>query len=240
MNTLFKSVAAAAVLSVAIAAPAEVRADALPKSMLGAWCIKGDGYGAGTYEKRNCKDNDGTMTVKPNSVDYWEDGCTFSSITTRFGTSYFTADRRPTPFPVYEVKARCSGEGENWSATLFFELLGDGKLDHKSFSDNELPSEIADKTFCKADDKTYFEGDGSCEGIGLRFERDRYTIVSGGESIGFCRFASVKTVWDQNLGVATKLTGGPVTYIAAQCAHTQKLLAMFVSKGTTYVVDKGK
>jgi hypothetical protein len=45
MNTLFKSVAAAAVLSVAIAAPAEVRADALPKSMLGAWCIKGDGYG---------------------------------------------------------------------------------------------------------------------------------------------------------------------------------------------------
>jgi hypothetical protein len=232
-------VLAAAAILAASAASSAARADALPKEVLGSWCPDTDDGSHTSYKRGKCEDSDSRMTVKPNSVTYWESGCTFSSITTRTQTLFDATYRRPTVSKVFEVKARCSGEGETWNSTLFFNPLGHGALEHQGFGDNELPSELQDKTLCKLDAKTYFEGD-SCEGIALRFERDRYTITSGGENIGFCRFTSIKTVWDQNLGVATKLTGGPVTYIAAQCAHTQKLLAMFVSKGTTYVVDKGK
>jgi hypothetical protein len=229
--------AAVAAILAASAASSAARADALPKEALGSWCA--DTYNGSSYKRGKCEDSDSRMTVKPNSVTYWESGCTFSSITTRAQTLFDVTYRRPTVSKVFEVKARCVGEGETWNSTMFFNPLDHGALDHQGFGDNELPSELRDKTLCKVDTKTYFEGD-SCEGIALRFERDRYTITSGGENIGFCRFTSIKTVWDQNLGVATKLTGGPVTYIAAQCTHTQKLLAMFVSKGTTYVVDKGK
>ena len=58
--------------------------------------------------------------------------------------------------------------------------------------------------------------------------------------VGFCRFTSVKTEWDPNVVSATKTIGVPVTYINAQCPKGPKLLATFVSKGTTYVIEKGK
>jgi hypothetical protein len=80
-----------------------------------------------------------------------------------------------------------------------------------------------------------------CNSIGLRFEKDRYPILNRGrEEIGFCRFVSVKTVWDPNIAASTKSLGVPVTYITAQCATVQKLLVMFMSKASAYVLDKGK
>jgi hypothetical protein len=121
---------------------------------------------------------------------------------------------------------------------MFFNL-SDGFLDYRYFEDNELPSDFQNKTMCKSGTETYEEDD-SCKGIALHFDRDRYTITSGDHDIGFCRFTSIKTVWDENLPVTTKEAGGPVTYISAQCAHTQKLLAMYWSKAAIYVIDKGK
>jgi hypothetical protein len=46
-----------------------------------------------------------------------------------------------------------SGEGETWNSTLFFNPLGHGGLEHQGFEDNELPSELQNKTLCKFEAK---------------------------------------------------------------------------------------
>jgi hypothetical protein len=230
-----------------IAATGSARADALPKEVLGSWCFSGE-QSSSLFKRGKCssEDSDGIMRVRPNSVEYWESSCTFTSIASRIQTlySYNNSGRLlPTMSKVYEVKARCVGEGEHWNSTLFFDPLADGSLHHEAFVDNELPTEFQDKTVCKFDSKKYIESESGCEdkNIGLRFEKDRYTITAAyGEGIGFCRLTSVQTVWDSTIPVATKLRGGPVTYISAQCPRGQKLLAMYVFKGTIYVDDKGK
>jgi hypothetical protein len=185
------------------------------------------------------------MQVTRNSVVYWEAGCDFASVTTRFATSYSYNGPRleKERSKIFEVKARCAGEGMMWNGMLYFNLSSNGKLVHESFPDNELPDEFVDKIVCAVDDKLYSLGSyRDCQHhIGLRFERDRYTIQDhNGEGIGFCRYTSVKTVWDENLVTATKSQGGHVTYITAQCPKTQKLLAIYNSKGIIYVEDKGK
>jgi hypothetical protein len=71
-----------------------------------------------TYERGSCKDNDSTMKVRQNSVEYWESG--FTSVNTRIQTWYEHTNRglKETRHKVFEVEAKCSGEGSNWNATL--------------------------------------------------------------------------------------------------------------------------
>src|SRR5262245_49545364 len=78
----------------ALAAPEMSRADTLPKELLGQWCVDGEfgnGVGAGFYDKGKCKKDrdDGVMTIKPNSVEYWEDACNLTSIATRTATGQY-------------------------------------------------------------------------------------------------------------------------------------------------------
>jgi len=228
------------------------RADTLPKEVLGKWCHTSVSYNA-TYNRGSCKTRDGTMTVKPDSVTYEEAGCDFTSVNTRIQTWYEHTNHglKETKHKVYEVKSKCSGEGENWSETLFLNPYpANNTLDHESFNDNELPfsflqdqTTFQDKTTMMCKDRNgelYFEMDNCGDGIGLSFEKDRYTITKSGESIGFCRIAAVKTVWDPNIGVATKTMGGPVSYITAQCPKATKTLKLYSSKGSWYLEDKGK
>jgi hypothetical protein len=248
MKRLWKKIAFfAAVSLIALTAPAQ--ADALPKEILGEWCLipAGENEVSTRYERRKCKNaegylTEGFMTVKRNETEYWESGCKFTSVTTRFQTLWESGYQRSKQYKLFEVKARCAGEGEWWNATLYFDLLYDGTLEHKMFNDNELPDEFVDKTVCKTGPKLYVDSDGGgCDGIRLIFERDRYRITDrNGEGVGFCRYASVKTVWNDKLGVATKLQGGTITYLTAQCGSTQKLLAIWEAKGTIYVEDKGR
>src|SRR5207237_4518396 len=131
---------------------------------------------------------------------------------TATGWSYNSRGRLETKhYRVFEVKAKCGGEGETWNDTMFLSYYGDGTLGHRSFSDNELPDDLFDtadststpaKTFCgekNAKHTTYYAGE-TCESndVALRLEKDRYTISYGGEGKGFCRFASIKTTWDAN------------------------------------------
>src|SRR5262249_35347721 len=70
--------------------------------------------------------------------------CTFTSITPRTATgwSYNSRGRLETKYyRVFEVKAKCGGEGETWSETMFLSYF-DGTLEHQSFSDNELPGDL--------------------------------------------------------------------------------------------------
>jgi hypothetical protein len=241
----------------ALAAPGMVRADTLPKEILGQWCVDGafgNGVGAGLYDKGKCKKDrdDGIMTVKPNSVEYWEDGCNFTSIATRTATGqyYDKSKLRSETYKVYEVRAKCVGEGDKWNSTLFFTYFGHGRLQHYSFIDNELPfdtktdddgKEVDSRTFCQAEDDGYYV-QGNCDGKGIQisFEKDRYNIVVNGEGRGFCRFTDIKTVWDPNLGVATKSQGGPVTFITSKCPKGVTQLATFESKGSVFLMDKEK
>jgi len=241
MPRITKILAVAAALAGSMAA-APAHAEALPKSMHGLWCMEeGD---TTMFARGKCNEKDSRFFVKPNAIEGWEFGCDFSSpIATRVGKLYDSYGRYKA-FNVYEVKAKCGGEGETYNATLYFDHLGDGKLEFRAFADNELPESFVDKSMCKFDEKRYAETDAGydCErGVSLRFERDRYTISDrNGESVAFCRYSSVKTVWDPELYVATKLYGGHVTYVTAQCPRGQKTLKMFSTKGTIYVEDKGK
>jgi hypothetical protein len=234
-----KTLLLAATALAALTLPAA--ADALPKAALGNWCAEAndDGSNSSYYKRGNCPDSDGKMTVKPNSVTYWESGCTFSFIKTRIQKQpYYNSTSK-----AFEVKAKCDGEGQQWNTTLYFYPF-EGGLGHEFFADNELPYQFQNKTVCKDDAKAYSErySDDHCDNVSLRFEQDRYTIFDkNGESIGFCRFASVWVEWDPNVSVSTKTEGGPVTYIAAQCPKGQKLLALHSYKNRTlYVDDKGK
>jgi hypothetical protein len=235
-----------------------IAADTLPKEMLGRWCPSTEGsfnvYN-GLFKRGNCQDTDSSILVKQNLIEYWESGCTFNSITPRTATgwSYNSRGRLETKYyRVFEVKAKCGGEGETWSETIFLSYYG-GTLEHQSFSDNELPgdlfegSDTADttstpvKTFCSekyAKHTTYY-ADETCESdsVALRLEKDRYTISYGGEGRGFCRYSSIRTVWDPNLGVATKSAGGPVTYITAACRKGNMNLRLFNSKGSWYLEE---
>src|SRR5262249_41177275 len=125
-------------------------------------------------------------------------------------------------------------------------------LEHQSFSDNELPGDLFDtdtgstettlnptKTFCseKNGNRTTYYAEESCEdgSVALYLENHRYRISYGGEGRGFCRYTSIKTVWDPNLGVATKSAGGPVTYIVAACPKGNTNLKLYNSKGSWYM-----
>jgi len=258
---MIKTLLTAAATTVALVGPFTgnaAAADTLPREMLGRWCPSTEGsfnvYN-GLFKRGNCKDTDSSILVKQNFIEYWESGCTFTSITPRTATgwSYNSRGRLETKYyRVFEVKAKCGGEGETWNETMFLSYYG-GTLEHQSFSDNELPgdlfegSDTADststpvKTFCSekyAKHTTYYVGE-SCDGdsVALYFEKDRYRISYGGEGRGFCRFASIKTVWDPNLGVATKSAGGPVTYITASCPKGTMNLKLFNSKGSWYLEE---
>jgi len=237
--------AAAAFLAIA---SGYAHADALPKQALGTWCEEDTGADRTefrpsnrTFYKRGKCDRDTRMVVKPNSVEYIESGCTFTSIKTRFQKSENYTSR------AYEVKAKCSGEGEDWNGTLYFYPF-EGGLGHEGFVDNEIgfanefdPANHV--TVCQNDAKHYSQSsDGKCDGIALRFEKDRYTILNkDGENLGFCRFVSVKTEWNSNGMFSTHIEGGPVTYITAQCPKGQRVLAAEVYKGhTVYIEDKGE
>ena len=97
--------AAAATILAASAASSAARADALPKEVLGSWCHDTDDGSHTSYKRGKCEDSDSRMTVKPNSVTYWESGCTFSSITTRTQTLFDAIYRRPTVYKLFEVRA---------------------------------------------------------------------------------------------------------------------------------------
>jgi hypothetical protein len=260
MNTRILAVAIIALAAPAVAftkntsnAPSAASGVSLPKNFLGSWCGMPDESPTSetTYTRGKCKDEngkiveyaDGKMTLKANVISYWESGCTFSSIVIRKET-YYPLKGRPEATNVYEAKGQCGGEGEEWGGVTFLQLNEDGdQLLVRSFEDYELPREFHDKTVCQFDTRTYFEladTDDGCKGISLRFERDRYTIMDGGMTKGFCRFSSVKTEWDATLTVATKTQGGPKTYITASCPKAQKSIAIYVSKGTLYVEDTGR
>jgi len=135
-------VLAAAAILAASAASSAARADALPKEVLRSWCPDTDDGSHTSYKSGKCEDSDSKMTVKPNSVTYWESGCTFSSITTRTQTLFDATYRRPTVSKVFEVKARCSGEGVTWNSTLFFNPLGHGALEHQGWRYHEHPRQV--------------------------------------------------------------------------------------------------
>ena len=112
------TIAAAAML-----APGAVRADTLPKEILGKWCLNTE-YGLDSTTYARCKGNDGgTMIVKKDSAEFYEeDGCNFTSVATRIQMwgERTNGDLRWERHKVYEVKAKCSGEGSTWNATLYF------------------------------------------------------------------------------------------------------------------------
>jgi hypothetical protein len=237
MRKLFLAAAALAALSGTANA-----ADTLPKEVFGKWCSVGNEYSA-VFER--CKGRDVTAEVKQGSVELFEeDTCKFTSITTRtsMGGGYENDGvLRWKSYKVYKAKAKCSGEGSVWGETMFFSYYP-GSLTIERFTDNELPLEKDDdKVFCKdkVDGKRYWNS-GECDGISLRFDRDRYTITKGGEEIGFCRLTSVKTVWDSKAVPATKSLGAPVQHITAQCANVTKTLVLFNTKGSWYLYDNGK
>jgi hypothetical protein len=234
-------------------------ADALPKEMLGKWCsirsdYKDDGdQNITSYQRRKCnedKDLDGRMTLRPNAIEYWEEGCTFTSITPRQTTSWWYDEHgkiKQEYRKTYEIKTNCSGMEEYWNTTIWLTYWPiSGNLEHISYVDNELPFDTKEfgRTFCRfpADQYgpvSYHENPVSgCESkVQLRFEKDRYTILRDGAPHGFCRYGTINTVWDPNLGVATKELGGPVTYITSQCPLGKTKLRVFWSKGSMYMED---
>jgi hypothetical protein len=250
---MFKLLAASTLLAALTATSAQAVPNTLPKEMLGRWCPS---YPESfkSFKRGNCKGQDNSILVKPNLMKYWEDGCTFNSITPRTATGWSYNSRGKLEakyYRVFEVKAKCAGEGENWNATIFLSYYGEGNLNHESFTDNELPSDLFNtesaettpnptKKFCSeknGDRTTYYEGECVDSRVTLYFEKDRYTISYGGEGKGFCRFASIRTVWDSNISVATKSAGGPVTYIAAACPKGNMNLKLFNSKGSWYLEE---
>jgi hypothetical protein len=248
-----------ATATLALVPGAQAHADALPIEMLGKWCATTESFSNALFERsKNCKHEDYSLTIKRNSIEYWESGCTFSSIAPRVQTtwSYNNRGRLETKYyRVFEVKAKCGGEGENWNETMFLSYYPEGgTLKHQSFTDNELPGDLFDtetesaettstptKTFCSESynkHTTYYESkDCESNSVALYFGKDRYTISYSGEGRGFCRFATIKTVWDPNLGVATKTAGGPATYITASCPKGMMTLKLYNSKGSWYLEE---
>ena len=227
-------------------------ADTLPKEMLGKWCPSADDSAEviTLYERGTCKGVSGSgMTVKQNAIEYWEEKCAFTSVTPRISTSIVLnsrGGRSEVHYKTFEVKAKCTGLGYQWNATTFLTYFPEGRrLEHISFTDNELPFDAQkNKVFCQEEyDKSisyYKKNEGSsCESnVSLSFEKDRYSITRDGTEVGFCRFTSIKTVWDPGLGVATKAFGGPVTYITAQCPKGKMTLKVYNSKGSMYMEEK--
>ena len=242
----------AATAAAALLAPATVRADTLPREVLGKWCVNPEyGQDSATYERCKNKDSDIALEVKQNSAEFYEeDGCRFTSVATRteMGGGYENGVLRWKSYKVYEVKAKCSGDGSVWSETMFISYYpgssgSRASLNLQHFNDNELPADLTkddNKMLCKGDGNYYYGSAERCDGIGLRFERDRYTITKGGEELGFCRLTSVRTVWDLKAVPATKSLGAPVSHITAQCASVTKTLVLYNSKGTWYLEDKGR
>jgi len=78
----------AATAAAALLAPATVRADTLPREVLGKWCVNPEyGQDSATYERCKNKDSDIALEVKQNSAEFYEeDGCRFTSVATRTGT----------------------------------------------------------------------------------------------------------------------------------------------------------
>jgi hypothetical protein len=236
-------------------------ADTLPKEMLGKWCAasKPDSDQNSTYYERKCEPGHGLadgMTLRPNSIEYWEEGCNFTSITPRKSTSWWWGDDHKQKFEhytTYEIKSKCMGMEEHWNTTIWLTYWPDGgRMEHISYVDNELPFDTNQKTreFCQQPADAYgptsywqlgeveFTKRQDCESkVILKFEKDRYIIERDGEQRGFCRFATINTVWDPKLGVTTKGLGGPVTYITSQCPLGKTTLKVFWSKGSMYMQD---
>jgi hypothetical protein len=248
-------IAGCVVLSVQCAAPG-AHADTLPKEMLGKWCGQsgGDEQNNTFYERGKCgegKDLAYGMTLHPNAIEYWEEGCTFASITPRVSTYIWIDDKgkwRKDHGKTYEIKAKCAGMEEHWNTTIWLTYWADGgRMEHISYVDNELPFDTSReaRVFCQYPaDKYgpvpyYMENpaDGCKSKVTLTFEKDHYTITRNEDQRGFCRFASINSVWDPNLGVSTKDLGGPVTYITSQCPLGQTKLKVFWSKGSMYMED---
>ena len=93
------------------------------KDILGTWCNRDEKETS--YYVRRSSDRECSLIINSDSVEqYYEDGCKFKSITTRYGTEHQYEQHGPPVLrknrvPVYEVKADCSGEGMFWKATLF-------------------------------------------------------------------------------------------------------------------------
>jgi len=255
-------------LATTVALVGSAAADPLPREMLGKWCAATGTPDNSRFErpkKGKCPTEDSNLTLLRDSIEYWEEGCTFTSITPRVQTTYFYNNRGKQEtqyYKVFEVKAKCGGEGDSWNSTLFLSILGDGGLEHQSFVDNELPSDLfiddtastggegdshpyhpnPAKSFCSETYNgrtTYFATDECDIGKNVRLDlgKDRYTIAYGNEGRGFCRYSSIRTVWDPQQVPATKTQGGPVHYITATCPKGTMNLRLENSKGSWYLEE---
>ena len=251
--------------TVALVGPA-ASADTLPREMLGMWCPTE--ITTGTFFERSkskCKSEDSFLALNRDSIEYWEEGCTFTSITPRVATGWFYNRRgrlETEYYKAFEIKAKCSGLAENWNSTIFLSYYPGGNLEHQSFVDNELPGYLfieettastegdvrrdynsdPTKSFCGTtyNKKTYYSESQECDidkDIALNLGKDRYTISYGGEIRGFCRYSSIRTVWDPKIPTATKSAGGPVTYISATCPKGNTNLMLYRSKGMWHIEE---
>jgi hypothetical protein len=142
------------------------------KDILGTWCNRDEKETS--YYVRRSSDRECSLIIKSDSVEqYYEDGCKFKSITTRYGTEYQYEQHGPPVLrkkrvPVYEVKADCSGEGMFWKATLFFQLDDEyGTLNYRHYPDNEVPAIYHNHSFNFSK-----PNEPKCERT-LTFEKDR-------------------------------------------------------------------
>src|SRR5262245_55988131 len=106
-------IAGCVVLSV-LSAPG-AHANKLPKEMLGNWCPSADDSAEviTLYERGTCRGISGNgMTVKQSAIEYWEEGCAFTSVTPRISTSIVLnsrGGRSEVHYKTFEVKAKCTG-----------------------------------------------------------------------------------------------------------------------------------
>jgi hypothetical protein len=190
-----------------------------------------------TYYKRGrCKAGEDLaygMSLGATTIEYWEEGCTFASVTPRVSSTAWFDDHsklRREAYTTYEIKAKCTGMEERWSTTIWLRDK-DVKFCQEAPGKDGLSSywKLGETEFLKAAD---------CDSkVILSFEKDRYTITRNDEMRGFCRFSSINSVWDPGLGVTTKGWGGPVTYITSQCPLGKTKLKVFWSKGSMYMED---
>jgi hypothetical protein len=105
-----------ALAAMLLAATAQAADRKMPSKFLGDWCfVNNSNESASVYRRGRCPDSDTGMTVKINSIHFWEADCRVLSVT-------------PAPTGKYQAKFKCHGEGETSTINYRMSLDNKGRL----------------------------------------------------------------------------------------------------------------